>query len=302
MVDFSFENEIFLVFAELNKVTIHLINHLFEKGKLVRLVVKDKQEAEKVFINQINLFESLIEYDILSHDLASLERIFASNIQINKKVVYVISILSDMYNTPEDMVRSTTHIIDFIKNQQLTQQIERFVQISSSLVSKPKKLMTIFKNIRYNYILYYKHKVENVLRQSGIRYLIIRPTQLYPGDQPTAFTLDQGDRIEGFITPATLGKLAVDTLLDHWIIPNTTYECSSFPKQMGQPYIYIKGQYSNLKPDNSDLLSKRDIDHLTPVRAMKVFIMMSLGAAFYSIYVMSKQIFKKKKLNINIYG
>ncbi len=302
MVDFSHENEIFVVFAELNKISFHLVNHLLEKGKHVRLVVKDKQEAEKLFVNKINLFESLIECDVLSNDNILLERVFDPNIQINKKVAYVFSVLSDVYKFAEDAVKVTTHIIDVIKKLQLTQQIERFVQVSSSNVSKPAKLLTIFKNIRFNYILFYKYKAEKLLRESGIRYLIIRPTNLYPGDQATAFTLDQGDRLEGYITPATVGKLAVDTALDHWVFPNTTYECSSIAKQMGQPYLYIHSQFNILKEDNIESLSKREIDHVTPVRAMKVFVMMSLGAAVYSMYNLTKRMLRKKKLNINIFS
>ncbi len=302
MVDFSHENEIFLVFAELNRISFHLVNHLLEKGKHVRLVVKDKQEAEKLFACNINLFESLIECDVLSHDNISLERVFDSNIQLNKKVAYVFSVLSDVYKFAEDAVKLTRHIIDAIKKLQLNQQIERFVQISSSNVSKPSKLQSILKNIRFNYILYYKYKAEKLFRESGIRYLIIRPSNLYPGDVATAFTLDQGDRLEGYITPATVGKLAVDTALDHWVFPNTTYECSSIAKQMGQPYTYIQSQFNILKEDNIESLSKREIDHVTPVRAMKVFVMMFLGAAVYSMYNLTKSVLKKKKLNINLYA
>lgn len=302
MVDFSHENEIFLVFSELNKISFHLVNHLLEKGKNVRFVVKDKQEAEKLFENKISLFESLIECDVLSHDNVSIERLFEPNRQLNKKVAYVFLVLSDVYKFAEDAVKSTTHIVNVIKKLQLTQQIERFVQISSSNVSKPVNLHTIFKNIRFNYILYYKFKAEKILRESGIKYLIIRPTNLYPGDKATAFTLDQGDRLVGFITPATVGKLAVDTVLDHWVFPNTTFECSSDSKQMGQPYTYTHSQFNILKEDNKDTLSKREVDHVTPVRAMKLFIIMSFGAAAYSMYALTKRMFRKKKLNINFYS
>ena len=267
----------------------------------MRVAIKNKQEAQKTLGETVNSLESLIECDVLSHDQTTLDRCFHTHILLNKKISYVISVLNDKYDNPKDMIKITNHLVNIIKKLNLTSHIERFIQISSSNVTRPISFNSIFSNIRYNYVLSHKFICEKIIRESGIKYLILRPTVLHPGDKATAFTLDQGDRIEGLITSATVGRLAIDISLDHWILPNTTIECSSIRNQLAEPYKYINSQFNVFKQDNCEAEKKREVDHVTPVRASIAFIIMCLGAAVYSSYYYIKMISTKKRYNINIY-
>jgi len=191
------------------------------------------------------------------------------------------------------MVKSTRHIITTINDLDLTKQIERFVLVSSSNVTRPLSFTSILANIMHSYILAHKYSSEKVLRESGLKYLIIRPTALHYGENPTEFTLDQGDKIKGMVTPATVAHVAVDTLLDHWIYPNTTFECSSQSHQLSQKYNYLSSQYAYLKPDDVEKEKKREINHKLPARLFKGFLMILASALVYG----TMQFIKAAKMN-----
>jgi hypothetical protein len=110
---------------------------------------------------------------------------------------------------------------------------------------------------------WYKVLAEDYLRQSKLDYLIIRPTGLRNGEEATSFTISQGDKIEGCINVATVGRLTVDTLLDPWIRPNTSLECLTSDEQAKQPYQYIQGMY-HLQPENDN--QKKIVNHKIPAR------------------------------------
>ena len=56
-------------------------------------------------------------------------------------------------------------------------------------------------------VLHWKLQAENYIRNSGINYAIVRPTQLtgdFKDSKITNYQIDQGDRVMGAITRATV--------------------------------------------------------------------------------------------------
>jgi len=152
-------------------------------------------------------------------------------------------------------------------------------------------------NILNRYILAHKYATEKVVRESGLKYLIIRPTAFHDGETSTDFTLDQGDKIKGSITPATAAQISVDAILDHWVYPNTTFECTSGSHQLTQKYSYVKSQYGHLKPDTHEV-TKKIIDHKFAVRFIKTLILLLSTALAYGSAKVVKNIFSRKVVNL----
>lgn len=88
-------------------------------------------------------------------------------------------------------------------------QVSRFILISSIAVTHPEHPLNCFGKV-----LDWKSKGEDVLRQSGMEYAIIRPGGLTDtrGGKNTIH-IDQGDRIMGTISRADLASIILQVLI-----------------------------------------------------------------------------------------
>jgi hypothetical protein len=153
---------------------------------------------------------------------------------------------------------------------------------------------------------WWKVMAEKCLRDSGMNYLIVRPVGLIIDKEKefekSAFTICQGDTVEGKIYRSTVGSLVVDTLLDENIPNNTTYECITYDNQFKQPYIYENGSIV-LKADTEE--DRKVIDHIWPKRIVKILfytIFTSLNLGFYYLlgkYTEKLKVQRKRKFGKN---
>ena len=297
-MDFKLENEIFLVFTDLDKITVHLISYLIEKGNLVRVVVNDLINAKTIFAKNIDKFESIIECNLLSQQTPDLEPLFMHNYQLNKKVGYVVSFLSQINQFPNDIMRALKHKIDIVHKLKIVNQIERFILITSFNASEDTSTYFFFKFFLSNEIILNKYKAEKLLRESGIKYLIIRHSKLLSNDLPTAFTLDQGVELKGCISSATVGQIAIDTTLDPWIMPNTSLECTSNHNQIRQDYQYFNSIYTHLRKDNDEIELKRDKELKSNLKNIKGFLLIFVMITVYGTKLFLEKYFSLKKTQI----
>ncbi|MFM7854483.1 MAG: NAD(P)H-binding protein, partial [Flammeovirgaceae bacterium] len=109
---------------------------------------------------------------------------------------------------------SNKRLIEFAKNK----DIKKFVLLSSTHVRRPYSYITLTININKNNMQWWKVMAEKCLRESGMKYLIVRPVGLIidkeKEHEKSAFTISQGDTVEGKIYRSTVGNLVIDTLLD----------------------------------------------------------------------------------------
>ncbi len=89
-----------------------------------------------------------------------------------------------------------------------TQHVRRFILISSIAVTNPAHPLNCFGKV-----LDWKLKGENVLRQSGVDYAIIRPGGLKdtPG-QKRSLIFDQGDHLMGTLSREDLAEICLNAL------------------------------------------------------------------------------------------
>ena len=297
------ESEIYLVAGATGRTGIHITRALVEKGKLVRILIRNIDNVIKFFSDIKDKFESIIVCDILSNDyLDNLRYAFASK---NGKVVqYVISTLSYRFEKThtclEGNLTTNERLINFAKDNH---NIKKFVLLSSTHVRRPYSLITLRINIMKNNMQWTKYLAEQCLRESGMKYLIIRPVGLildFPKEMPSSdYTISQGDTIEGKISRSTVGKLVVDTMLDENIPDDTTFECISYYEQFTKPYNYIKGNIK-LKPDTD--YEKKLVDHILPKRIVLALIISSIGLLSFATSLLARYCFLNRNKIFNFFS
>lgn len=239
---FESRNQIYLIAGATANVGHCIVKALISRGKRVRLL-SEKKLNESFTEDEIKKFEKVVECN-LEEDKdfkQKLEELFL--IESSSDQFYVISSLN--YQNEEESVGKNYSLIT---NQRLIDaaiqnKVKKFCLLSSSHVTRPFSFTSLCRNLHGNYKQWHRVLVEDYLRKSQLDYLIIRPNKLKFETEPTAFTISQGDKLEGEINVSTLGRLVVDTLNDPWIPACTSYECVSTPDQLKQSYQYIQGLY-----------------------------------------------------------
>jgi hypothetical protein len=247
----SEHNDIFLVVGGTGIVGIHVVKTLIQKGKRVRVLVKDKAKFNKVFsAEHENKIESVIECDLTDTAKYSESLKSAFKKEGEGRVSHVISCLGyrvkNILANREGNVIANTRLIEACVK---AGGIKKFCLISSSYVSRPFSCISLRANFKNNYMQWGNVLVERILRMSGLNYLIIRPVDVEAASEPNAFTLSQGDRSKGTIGSATVGHLVVDAITDVWILNNNTIECYSTQQQSLEPYYYHQGSYKQFHSD-----------------------------------------------------
>jgi hypothetical protein len=297
MLSSQIENEIFLIISNLGPVSLNIANNLIEKGKHVRLVVKNKSKSESFLGENLHKLESIHEHD---WDNQPCDVLFGKNPILEKNVRFLYIVAGEMTSNSNQIIKLVASIIQSIKKLNIISQIERFVLITSTSVTKPFSFPCLIQNLFSNFIMYSFYQAENLIRNSGIKYLVIRPSSQHLGLKATAFVLDQGDKIKGYITPSTIANLSVDSSLDHWVFPNNTFECSSKNSQLSQYYLYIPSNYSALKPDNIQNMVDFSRYHIWSVFMTRSILTASIFLFAFFIKKKFNQRPKLENLNINI--
>jgi hypothetical protein len=282
-------DEIYLVAGATGRTGRYVVKHLLLKNKRVRVLVRNQEKLSTVFEKEeINKLDKIVVCNLV-HDKDYKQKLDdCFKVNENEKVAYVISALSYRFEKDqtceEGNLLTNKRLIDASNEH----KVKKFLLLSSSHVTRPFSYFSLTCNINKRYMQHYKVVVEDYLRKSGLNYLILRPVGLLVTDETTAFTLCQGDRVEGQINIATVGRLCVDTISDPWIPNNTALECISSKDQFKQPYEYKQGNY-HFKPETEK--DKKVFNH----KAASRIVMSALySSALLSLYMAFKHARKLK--------
>jgi len=294
------DNNIYLIAGATGSTGTHITKSLIAKGKIVRVLVRDEKRAKSLLSEVYDKLESVIICDLVN-DLNYKEKLKQALAPANnRKVTFIISTLS--YNWDKAItcydgnVTTNTRLIEACTEAGI-QNIEKFVLLSSTHVRRPWSYVSITCNINKKGMQWCKVIVEDLLRKSGLKYLIIRPVGLNRdlNAKETGFTLDQGDKIEGMINRSTVGRLTVDTMLDKHIPDNTSYECISYEQDLKKDYNYVNGEIK-LKPETEE--EKKLIDHLFPARVVEYSVYLAISFSIFSIFYMAGKNYLARRIGL----
>lgn len=279
----SHHEEIYLVAGATVKAGRYAVKYLLQKNKKVRVLVRNHDSLSTVFEKEeINKLDKIVVCNLVDDKdyKEKLDECF--KVYENQKVTYVISAFSYTFdknqNSEEAIIMPNKRLID----SSTEHAVKKFLLLSSSHVTRPFSYFSLKCNIFKKYTLYYQNVVEDYLRKSDLYYLILRPVELVDNDEASAFTLCQGDKLEGKINISTVGQLCVDTISDPWIPKNTSLECVSSYQQLKQPYEYKQGNY-HFKPE-----SEKDKKVFNHKAASRIVISVLYSTAFLSLYLAFK--------------
>lgn len=136
-------------------------------------------------------------------------------------------------------------------------------------------------NVFMSNVYAYKATAENYLRASGLNYTIVRPGGLklsYEEEEPTNYTLGQGDRQSGVITRPTVARLTVDSLLSEDIRNKVTFECFSTSQQLKEAYPPSNDHLAVLRED-----TEADIVNASHSQVAAIFKFAIVGGIIFGL-------------------
>ena len=101
--------------------------------------------------------------------------------------------------------------------------------MTAALIERPWHPVSFFLDCLIPDVFYWKAKAENYLRNSGLNYAVIRPTQLvgeFDDEALTKYEVAQGDKIIGKISRFTLAETVFDATTSNSIPSKVTFECT----------------------------------------------------------------------------
>lgn len=211
-----------------------IVDKLLDQGYTVRAFVRNPEKAEKLFGNTV---------EIAVGDVKAPQSIAAAM----PGARWVISAIgaggsNSKTNLPEFVdFGGTKNLVEAAVNAKVAQ----FIMISSRSAGKKDHVL----NQRYNNVLLWKLKGENVLRESGLHYTIIRPGGLRdePGGVTTfaAFQTDTPSKLR-MIPRADVATVCV-AALNNTDAYHKTLVILSNPEAEQRPW---KQFFSNIPKDN----------------------------------------------------
>ena len=287
---------VFLVVGATSRVGSNVVKSLLSKNRKVRIMIPNDTKLSIFTADERSKIESVIVFNILTDTdyQQKLDSIFSLN---ETKVTHVISCLrvNQADKCHDSFFITQTRLIETSKKH----NIERFLLISSAHVTKPYSCHSLSLNLKHHYTQWNRVRAEEYLRNSGVKYLIVRAGHMVTGNDAHDYTINQGDKLDGKINVYTLGKLAVDTFLDPWIPENVTYECVTSDKQQKEKYSYVQGRFRLHQDTEKDKTECNSVAHIRACRLVKFgfFFVLSTGA-FSIAYHLNEQFRKWVKDNI----
>ena len=183
-------DKIFLIAGATGKTGQIIVNKLIERGLKPRILVRDKDLAENLFGEKVDLYVG---------DVRQPETLMPA--------MDGVDIVISAIGTRTPVGKNCPKRVDYQGVANLVQSakashVQRFILISSISVTHANHPMNCFGKI-----LDWKLEGENVLRESGLSYAIVRPGGLVDGSENQKLLIfDQGDNILGTISRAALAE------------------------------------------------------------------------------------------------
>ncbi len=206
----------FLVLGATGGSGIELVNLLISKGKNVSIIVRNKTKAKAIYKENYEKIYQVIECELgLSQIKCEVEPVY--NQQLLEGIDWcdvLISSLGTPYGqSPQQCdYMAVSDLLKHCKKADFSDK--QIVYISSMYITRPNSFVAFFLNSLMSNVLGWKALAENIIRQSGLNYLIIRPGRLTNTKTPLTVEIQQGDKGKGQISRFNLANMVLHSLSD----------------------------------------------------------------------------------------
>jgi NAD(P)-dependent dehydrogenase (short-subunit alcohol dehydrogenase family) len=250
-----------------------LVHELLKQGHEVRIIVRSRARTVKA-LGDITDKLQIIECE-LGDDKAN------TNDGVREAVRWcdvLVSCLGSTVNSTHVQQSNYTAVVELIK---LCEEIKvddledfKFVLMTSMFITRPYSIRAIVLNIVKPYVFGWKALAENKLRQSKLKYIIIRPGSLNNKDEPHNVVLTQGDKLNwGRISRKNLAVAIISSLSDRNVsLDRVTFEIVEDSSRVSQEGISLK--YDTILPDNEKSIITSD--HFTATKNIKAILFTGL--------------------------
>ena len=261
----------YLIIGATGRSGVAIINSLLKVNEnKITIVVRNVTKAREIFKNNYERLDK-VEFEFGTNDNSS---------ELEKAVFSADYIISAIGPTTKDnpLLSDYFSVKKMIEIAEKHHNLKKFIYVSSLLVTRPYHPFAFILNSIIPYVLGYKALAENLFRKSKIDYIIVRPGGLTDKEEINYVKIDQGDRMNGQISRATLAKFITDIINSQSSIKRTTIDVISEKRD----YVF---ELPTLKEDNMeiDYITK---DHFNATKNLTIIFYTIL--VIILIYLMNK--------------
>lgn len=202
----------FLIAGATGGTGLELVKLLLASNKKVSIMVRNITKAKANLKEYYEKFDQVIEHDLGEYDANMKPEIEEAvkwcDVLINTVGPTVFG------NTQRSDYFATRELINYCEKSNTFDQNKIFVQVSSLYVSRPYSIIGFLLNYMMPNVLGWKALAENILRQSKLNYLVVRPGGLTPHKNDARVIVTQGDRAGGRISRRNVAQGIIAALED----------------------------------------------------------------------------------------
>ena len=265
---------VILVAGATGGVGKRVVSRLLNRNYQVRALVRDTERATEMLGDKVELFEAdiIIPETLTPQLMDNVSAVICctgTRVQPvegdtpNREKYYqgIKFYLPEVVDSPElveyqgikNLVQVVTKHLK--ASEKLTNPLSQFVMVSSAGVTRPgrpglnlaEEPPAVRMNDQLGGLLTWKLRGEEVVKNSGITYTIVRPCALTEKPGNKALYFDQGDNIKGQVSRETIAELCIQAI-EQPEACNKTFEVRE-EEQSPNSSIDWKALFGSLKPD-----------------------------------------------------
>ncbi len=276
----------FLVVGATGGTGIQLVKELLNQGKQVKILVRNNTKARTVLKDCYDKINGTLEYQLGENQIRG-----DQDIIINKELLEAIEWSDIVISALGAPLGCDPQICDYYSTVELINHCEKsnninkpFVYISSLGITRPSHYFILFLNWLFPYVMGWKALAENRLRQSKLKYFIVRPGGLKDNKSRKPIIISQGDTVFGMIDRGNLARFIVSSLSDEGINKNRSTIEVIESKEDSDREIILKNE---VKSDAEDYLITQDHfnttrNYLMVIQSVIIFVVVYLVLLFKS--------------------
>lgn len=221
--------DIYLVAGATGRLGQPIVSRLLRRNRHVRALVRDLQKGRALLGENLELVQGDTRQIDTLHDAVN---------GVHTVLCATGSRTPEGVNSPEQVDYVGVRNLVMVAKQA---NVQRFLLVTSIAVTRPEYSLN-----QSGHVLEWKHKGEDVLRESGLDYTIVRPGGLTdePGGEK-ALRVEQGDQLSGSISRDDLAEVCLRAL-DHSAAHHATFEVVEAD---GAPPSDWAALFEGLRPD-----------------------------------------------------
>jgi hypothetical protein len=273
----------YLIIGATRGTGLLLVEQLLAQGKEVGVIARSLSKMKNALKDKYEKLSKVLEYEFGNSE----EEDYVLYLNQNKPLVDMVEwcdiIISTTgttpggdafrsdYMAPSELIKLCQNIPSFNKNDKL------FVYVTSLYITRPKTFIAFLLNYMVNNVLGWKALSENKLRQSGLRYLIVRPGRLTDElNKSHPVRVLQGDRQSGTITRENTAKAIINLILQNKFIESGKMTVDIFEDRSRTSQNFELSPQETISPDDESSIITSDHFNTTKNIILIIYFILTL--------------------------